>query len=240
MNEAVVAVVEVVDRSARRGAAMKAPIAALAALSLLLPVVVEAQQPELPIETVVANVQSTYDAVADFAADFSQVYTNQALGESETSTGQVYFLKPGMMRWDYLTPSFRVFITDGAALWIYEPEEAQYFTESIEDSDLPTALRFLSGEARLAEEFDIAYSERQPADRIALDLVPRVAEGAYTRLRFEVDPTSWQVIETTIYDGVGNTNEITFINTATGNGFTADNFSFTPPEGTRRIESPDE
>lgn len=199
-----------------------------------------AQETAIPLETIVANVQTTYDGVADFAADFSQIYTNQALGESETSTGQVYFLKPGMMRWDYLTPSFRVFITDGSALWIYEPEEAQYYTEAIEDSDLPTALRFLSGEARLAEEFDISMSERQPADRIALDLVPRVPEGAYTRLRFEVDPTTWQVVETTIYDGVGNTNEITFSNRTTGNGFTAENFRFTPPEGTRRIESPDE
>ena len=98
------------------------------------------------LATAIANVQTFYESVEDFHADFTQEFANLTLGTTQTSTGHVYFKTPGLMRWDYQSPTQRFMMRDGENLWIYEPEEGQYYTQPMDETDLPTALRFLMGE----------------------------------------------------------------------------------------------
>lgn len=198
-------------------------------------------QQETDVGTIVANMQAAYDSVNDFGADFRQEFTNQTLGDTTVSTGEMFFCKPGMMRWDYLNP-LRVFVIDGAALWIYEPggddgAEGQYYTQDLDESDLPTALRFLMGQGDFEEAFDITLVDSSP-QAYTLDLVPRQDEGEYRKLRFVIDASTWRVNETIIYDPVGNTNHFTFSNREENLGLTPDDFVFVPPPGARRIEEP--
>lgn len=192
------------------------------------------------LDTVVANVQSAYLAADDFTAQFTQDYTNNALGDTDRSTGVVHFLRPGRMRWDYVSPAERFFISDGDNLWIYEPAEAQYYTAPLEDSDLPTALRFLMGEGDLARDFTISAGSGGPAGSFVLDLVPRQDEGHYRSLRFVVNTTTWEVDQATIVDPIGNTNHFTFRERQTNVGYLPGDFHFEPPRGATRIENPDE
>lgn len=201
-----------------------------------------AQQPvpnaEMTTAQIVERVQAVYDEVSDFRASFQQEYSNAALGETDTSSGIMHFLKPGHMRWDYSSPVARYFIIDGTSLWIYEPTEAQYYTQPLADSDLPTALRFLMGRGEFAADFDIATIENT-ATRIVLELVPREDEGEYRKLRFVVNPDTFRIDETTIYDPLGNTNRFVFSEREENVGYVPGDFSFTPPEGASRIESPE-
>lgn len=192
---------------------------------------------ELTAEEIVSRVQATYDDMTTYRASFEQRYTNEALGDTDVSTGNVFFLKPGMMRWDYATPTVRHFISDGSDLWIYEPAEAQYFTQPLDDSELPTALRFLMGTGQLADDFDITVSS-QTDERIELRLLPREDEGQYDELQFIVDPSDWSVTEVVIFDPIGNTNHLVFTDAVTGEAYTPADFAFTPPAGTRQVEDP--
>jgi outer membrane lipoprotein carrier protein len=186
--------------------------------------------------------QQVYDTVNDFSADFRQEYTNMTLGETDVSTGELHFLKPGMMRWDYLSP-IRFFIIDGSALWIYEPSgsneqgNGQYYTQDLDDSDLPTALRFLMGQGSFAQDFEISLIESNAAG-YTLELVPRQDESQYRKLQFVIDATTWRVNETVIFDPVGNTNRFVFTNRTENGGLVAADFQFTPPPGARQIEEP--
>jgi outer membrane lipoprotein carrier protein len=212
-------------------------------LGLSIPVpLLWAQQPtaqvELTTAQIVERVQAVYDEVSDFRASFRQEYANAALGETDTSSGIMHFLKPGHMRWDYSAPVARYFIIDGASLWIYEPTEAQYYTQPLDDSDLPTALRFLMGRGDFAEDFDITTVENS-LSRIVLELVPRSDEGEYRKLRFVVNPETFRIDETTIYDPVGNTNRFVFTDREENVGYVPGDFSFTPPVGASRIDSPE-
>ncbi len=198
-------------------------------------------QQEPDVATIVANMQAAYDSVNDFGADFRQEFTNQTLGDTTVSTGEMFFCKPGLMRWDYLNP-LRVFVIDGSALWIYEPggddgAEGQYYTQDLDDSDLPTALRFLMGQGDFEEAFEISLINSTP-DSYTLDLVPRQDEGEYRKLRFVIDAATWRVNETIIYDPVGNTNHFSFTNREENLGLSAADFVFVPPAGARRIEEP--
>lgn len=190
------------------------------------------------VDEVVERIQQVYDNVQDFSADFTQEYTSVSLGETRTSEGHVYFKKPGMMRWDYRTPTERYLISDGANLWVYEPEFGQYYQQSLRDSQLPSALRFLMGEGELSEDFAVTLQEEQD-DAILLELVPHQPTGQYARLQFVVSPASWQVVETTVFDSLGNTNRLVFSSVEQNAGLPDSGFNFTPPQGAVRIEAPE-
>ena len=189
------------------------------------------------VRAVVDRVQEAYDQVTDFTANFTQEYTSVTLGETRTSRGRVFFKKPGMMRWDYNEPSQRFMISDGSTLWVYEPEFAQYYTESLTDSQLPSALRFLMGQGRLTEDFEVTIPERS-SRRITLALVPRTPNSQFSMLHFVVDATSYQVRETVVFDALGNTNRLVFSSVRQNSGLPNTGFTFTPPRGATRVEGP--
>lgn len=228
-------------------AALLALVPATASAGLLQEMAVAAtgQNPDepvahpFPLETVVANMQAAYNATTDFTAEFEQQYLNVALDESQESSGTVHFLRPGMMRWDYSAPRERYFISDGNSLWIYEPQEGQYYTAPLEESELPTALRFLMGEGSVADDFSVSFTADSPPGVISIDLVPRESEGEYQRLRLVLDPTDWHVEQATIVDPVGNLNTFTFSQRRDNVGYRPGDFYFEPPDGAVRVEAPE-
>ena len=190
-------------------------------------VLVQVEEEETTSEAgdVVANLQEAYESIRDFSALFTQESTNVALGETTTSTGSVYFLRPGRMLWDYES---RRLILDGENIHTVDLEAAQYWSSPINTSDLPTAMRFLIGEGELTTDFDITLMEESTDEQAALDLVPKSPNPDYSRVMFVVDRTTWNVVETTIVDALGNTNTIRFEGLETNLGLEADAFAFVP------------
>lgn len=193
---------------------------------------------ELSAEEIAQRVQAYYDAVTDFTADFSQEYRSASLGSTRTSEGRVYFKKPGKMRWDYRGEDERYLISDGTQLWVYEPQFAQYYNQSLADSQLPSALRFLMGEGNLQADFNVRVRS-QDGQKIELELAPKVRNSQFARLRFVVDATTFQVMETTVHDALGNTNRLIFKNIRQNAGLPDAGFDFAPPAGARRVEAPE-
>lgn len=198
-----------------------------------------AQREPLPydVDAAVERLQTTYDGIRDLQADFTQESLQIALGDTRVSTGEVYFLRPGMMVWDYHDE--RRLVLDGQHLHSVDIANQQYYSAPVDQSDLPTAMRFLLGQGRLADDFRIALLPESTAERAVLELVPVVPAGEYERLAFVVDTASWTVVETTIVDPAGNTNTIRFQGIETNVGMTADTFAFAPPRGFTRIDVPD-
>ncbi|MFT6397068.1 MAG: outer membrane lipoprotein carrier protein [Bradymonadia bacterium] len=180
---------------------------------------------ETDADTVVRNLQTAYESIQDFTAGFTQESTNVALGETRTSTGSVYFLRPGRMLWDYET---RRLILDGENIHTVDLENAQYFSAPMDSSELPTAMRFLIGEGDLTADFDITLMEESTDEEAVLDLVPKVPNADYSRLMFVVSRDTWNVAQTTIVDALGNTNTIRFDGLETNVGMQADAFAFVP------------
>ena len=191
-------------------------------------------------EDVAERVQRFYGETEDFQAAFLQTYTDVAAGETKRSRGRVYFKKPGMMRWDYYRADDsnrrdRVLVSDGNVFWVYEFEFQQVFKQCLEDSQLPTTLRFLMGEGDLLEDFDVAFARGSTAEVPRLELTPKVPTSHYRMIHFEVDPESFQVMKTTIFDPYGNRNEIDFRNVRVNRNLPESGFEFEPPEGARLL-----
>ena len=194
----------------------------------------------LDVTTVVDKVQHRYDTAADFRARFTQTLTSTALGRKTNSAGVVMFKKPGRMRWDYDKPERATYVSDGNTLWLYEPDDAQAFKQSLSASQLPAALAFLTGKGKLAAEFDITLVDKSPyaaPGEYVLALSPKLAEPQVKSLLFVVDPKTFDVRESVITDGQGNTNDLTFADIKTNTKIPDGEFRWSPPSGTRVIDT---
>ena len=183
------------------------------------------------------KVQTFYASAKDFSAEFKQTYTYSIYGRKKISTGKVYFKKPSKMRWDYETPTQRVFVADGKTLWVYEPEEAQVFKRDLSSAQLPIALRFMEGNARLDQEFIVQkISQEEQGPIVILLLKPKVPSPDFTSLELRVNEVNGEVKSSILVDPTENRNRIDFVEVKVNQDLPETGFSFTPPNGVRVID----
>jgi len=188
---------------------------------------------------VVAHVQTVYDGTTSFQANFRQVFRHRLNPDrSKEASGVVYLQKPGKMRWEYHEPERKLIVSDGTTLWAYEPSEGQVFEQSLENTDLPTAVTFLLGSGSLAAEFDARLLDpaaETSADRYVVELRPRTPSSQYARLLLVVRRSDFHVVRTVVIDHSGNTNSIEFAGERLNEPIPAAQFRFVRPEGARVI-----
>ena len=190
----------------------------------------------------IARMQKFYEGTTDLHAKFDQELTG-AIGAKKKASGEVFLKKPGRMRWDYQKPEKKLMVADGKTLWVYEPEDEQAFKQSLQTSSLPSSVTFLFGTGKLDSEFDIS-AERPPslpvttppADDVFLKLVPKQPTAQYHHLYFVVDPKTFMVKESYVYDQQGGINHLSFRDVLTNKGVPDSKFEFSPPAGTRVIK----
>lgn len=188
---------------------------------------------------VVDEVQKFYEGTQDYQASFSQVYKNKLMNETKKSSGKVYIKRPGKMRWEYAKPNKKLFVSDGATLWVYEQEANQVYKQDLKDSDLPTAISFLMGKGDLKKDFTYKLVDNaKAADQgmLVLELVPKSPTTHYKKLLFMVDAQTYQVKRTIIIDASGNTNSMRFEKIKTNKGIKDSKFSFKMPKGATLVD----
>lgn len=189
-------------------------------------------------DSVVAGLQDTYDSTTDLKATFEQVYTYKVGGLTKRSTGRIFMKKPGRMRFDYLTPTRRHFISDGDVLWVYEPDQAQAFEDSLKSSQSSVVVNLLLGGGDVAEEFEPSLLPADDAGRHRLQLIPRQSARTFRRVVLTLDPSTFRVMGVEWEDPTGNHNRMLFSELQANVKLPEEGFSFTPPAGTRVIRAP--
>jgi outer membrane lipoprotein carrier protein len=198
-----------------------------------------AQKPDAAAATLVSRVQKYYDSTKDLRARFEQQMQSPSRAPSKAS-GEVWLKKPGKMRWDYTTPEKKLMVSDGATLWVYEPEDEQAYKQDLKGNSLPAQVSFLLGEGKLDKEFDASVTKLDglAADDTALKMVPKVGTAAYRYLVFVVDGKTGMVKQTIIYDQGGGTNKLSFVEVQQNKGVDDAKFKFAPPAGTHILSPP--
>lgn len=80
--------------------------------------------PSLTVEQIIEKVENRYSCES-FSANFQQTSTLEAMGITDTASGQALFKRPRKIRWEYKSPLVQQIISDGEMLWIYKPEDNQ-------------------------------------------------------------------------------------------------------------------
>ena len=107
-------------------------------------------------EALLAKVQSAYAGVEALHGGFRQDSYVAALDENETSMGEMWFGKPGKMRWVYSQPRPQTVVINNGTLWLYQPDKQQVLIDDIGQvflSSLPVS--FMMGLGNVTKDFDL-------------------------------------------------------------------------------------
>ena len=216
------------------------PASVLAETKLASPRVASAAADDCPDPaTIVRKLQDRYDQTRAFKAQFRQEMKVASLGVSDEAAGTVVFKKPGKMRWDFQTPRPQQIVSDGATLWIYQPDDRQVlkapFTGAFVSS---TPVSFLLGVGRITDEFRPQPDARGcTATRLYVSLAAKSSEDIGA-LAFGVDRTTFDIVEAAVTDPLGNVTTLTFSDIARNVEIPETTFEFQIPSGIDVITPP--
>lgn len=105
------------------------------------------------LNTLLKGVEQRYNQAKTLEVHFVESYAVQGLARKSES-GELTLRKPGRMRWDYTTPSGKLFVSDGKDVYLYTPESHRVEKTKLKASeDMRAPLAFLLGKLDFAHDF---------------------------------------------------------------------------------------
>lgn len=176
-----------------------------------------------------AKVQQKYDSLNSFRADFVQTLTTAASGEQEIRKGTITFKQPSLLRWDTVSPEKELLIVGESYVWDYYPDDMlalKYRAEQVFNSK--TMIRFISGKARLEEDFAIENQGTEDG-LVKLKLLPTEPEPGLVLGYVWVDPETSMLKKVLAVDFYGNGNQVDLSNISLNPEIEQGAFDFAPP-----------
>ena len=193
------------------------------------------------LDTVVEGIQKKYEKIDSFYALFTQESEVKALDKVQKAQGEVWFKKPGKMRWNYNTPNMDQIVSDGKTLWFYDEEEDQVIETPLNQvSETQSSTTLLSGLGNIKELFNASFSTSEdinPNGGYLVDLVPK-GEEEYNKVTISVDKKDMMVNTIYLYDAFGNLTVMKLENVTTNGKLNDSLFDFKVPSGAEVVKPP--
>lgn len=179
--------------------------------------------------------QKKIDTIRDFTADFVHAYEGGVLRKQVIEKGRLQIKKPGKMRWEYITPEPKTFVSDGLKMYSYVPADKQVVVSPVPtENEAATPSLFLAGKGNLTRDFTVSLVPTPaglPAGGRALKLVPRTRQRDYDEMVLVVDPSTLAFRGLGTVDSQGGKSTFTFTNLKENAGLTDKDFAFKIPRG---------
>lgn len=187
---------------------------------------------------VAAALQTKYDRVRDFTADFTQQHLSIFKKKGSQHSGKLQVKKPGKMRWDYTAPQKQLFVSDGSQMYLFVPADNQVTVSPVPQQDAATsATMFLVGKGNLVRDFAVSFTPNAPQGTYGLRLQPKAPERDYDWLELVVDRTSLQIRQLTAANKQAGQDTFTFTNFKENVGLSDKTFEFKIPRGAEVIRA---
>ena len=183
-------------------------------------------------EAVARDIQQKYDRVRDFSSDFVHTYRGGVLKQQASERGKLLVKKPGKMRWEYISPERKLFVSDGAKIYSYIPQDKQVIVGDMPQGDeAPTPALFLTGNGSITRDFTPSFDKVSdaPAGTLQLRLVPKRAEAEYDSLTLVVDANTLDLRMLIAIDSQGGRSTFSFSNLKENTGLADNQFVFQMP-----------
>ncbi len=197
------------------------------------------------VDFIVDKLQKKYEGINDFHADFVQEAEVRALNKTQKAFGEVWFKKPGKMRWNYYSPTKDTIVSDGKKLWYYIEEENQVLESNLKDlNDGDTSsTTLLSGLGKIKELFKVKLINDpalQNKTGYLLELIPIDIDEDEIKNKIIINVNKSDSLVSTIYlfDPFGNQTKISLIKTQTNKKISDKIFNFKPPKGAEIVKLP--
>lgn len=194
-----------------------------------------------------------YRKVNSLKADFHQKTLNPHWGEEQEARGEVWFKKPGLMHWKYLSPQQDIIIINQEGFFWYVPEDSQLIKREKKEAFRTISPMSILGEnMQLEKDFEImgieeiCQGEEKNEDRKKGDLLgynillkPRDSEVAIKKITVEVRSGQFSLSAIEVEDTSGNRNRIEFEKFEINQEISPDLFQFTTSPGIKVITPED-
>ena len=187
------------------------------------------------VDTVIKGVESAYSDVTTLQAGFVQISRSAAMGETKQK-GKVALERPRKMRWTFTQPPGKLFVTDGATMWIWSKADNQVVISNVAGGQGKGDMtQLLDNLDKLGELFDVQLQEDGKASYV-LDLTPK-QEGNIQRIELKVSKNQYMVEQVKTIDGFGNEVELRFHGVKTNGKVPSSSFSFEVPSGAQVLQA---
>lgn len=162
------------------------------------------------LDTVIKGVEQAYKEVGTLRADFVQVTRSKAMGDETKQRGRVMLKRPKMMRWEFTQPAGKVFVTNGATMWIWSAAEKQVIVSKGAVGGGQGMAQLLDDLNRLSELFDAELLPSEGKENtISLLLKPK-SDAGFQSLTLRLVANDYTVKEVNMLDAFGNEVELSF------------------------------
>jgi outer membrane lipoprotein carrier protein len=178
-----------------------------------------------------ADLQSRLSSLRTLKANFKETVSDEDGGILQISSGVVTIKKPGYFRWEILSPSPQLIVTDGSRVWIYDEDLAQVIIQHLGNRLTQTPFLLLSNDNfSLEQEFDI----KEDVDG-HFTLLPKNKGEDFKSITLSFN--GLDVNKLYLKTAVGENTEIDFSNVQTNLPVDEKIFHFVPP---RNVDVQDE
>ena len=178
-----------------------------------------------------SNILNEMDSLT---GNFKQKVLDQNGATLQEVSGQFFFKKPNLFKWDYLEPSKSQLISDGELLYLYDPDLKQVVISQLKNlGGVSPAMLLVNRE--IENLFEISVIK----DRKGINwfkAVPQEPEKANFKEVF-INFFQKELKGMKIIDGFDNTTEIEFINVSRNKNINEAIFLFNTPEDTDVIRN---
>ena len=187
---------------------------------------------------VLREVESNYNRMKTMKTQFKQI-VREGGRTARIEDGTLWLSKPGRMRWEYVSPETKLFLTEANRMTLYVPSEKRVMQTSVKESDdLRAPLRFLLGRLDFNQEFQRfeVLNSLKPleAGNVIFKTYPKRLAGQVDSMVFEISPGR-QIRRVVINEPGGTETEFRFAGEEANVQVSADKFRFTPPPGTEIV-----
>jgi len=194
---------------------------------------------QLNVHELADKVDQRYNNLQTLETLFTETYRGAGVTRSESGT--LYLKRPGKMRWDYVEPRPKLFVSDGKTAWFYVPGDQQVRRAPVKKlDDLRSPIRYLLGKAKLEKEFSglsLApdVTPDVPGDTM-LRGVPKGMEDRVSQVLLEITP-DYRIRRITIEEVDGSVTEFRFSTSKENTAISDARFRFSPPPGVETIDA---
>jgi outer membrane lipoprotein carrier protein len=183
-------------------------------------------------EALAKALDARYRSVRDFSADFVQTYRGGALRTKSSERGTVKIRKPGLMRWLYVAPEKKEFVSDGHSIYSYFPADRQVMVSRVPaDLESTTPALFLAGKADIARDFAAEFAPSPVEGTIGLKLTPRRPEANVDYFVVATEQPGLRILGLAARDAQGGDSTLVFLNLKENQGISDKEFTFRIPKG---------
>jgi outer membrane lipoprotein carrier protein len=164
------------------------------------------------VGAIAQKVDQHYNHLRSMEAEFTEIYRGS--GAEREEAGTLWLKKPGKMRWEYRSPTEKLFVSDGKDAWFYLPGDKQVRKTQVRKlDDLRSPLAFLLGKTKLQKELQglsLAPDQTPLAPgNVVLRGIPNAMADRVDQVLLEVTPDN-RIVRIQIEQVDGSTTEYRF------------------------------